>query len=257
MPTIKEKIYFNYDGIWSSSFGLINVNIGNDMFEENLTASRSIIETQPRGQNKPLHQGFNNEPLEIPMTIAFTEKYTDEKIYEIIDWLFQDYYKPLYFHDREDRIFYCMPVGDSKIIHNGLNQGYFTITMRCNSPFVYSPVILSEIYDLSEETTKNIELFNNGYGDLYPEISIEKIEDGNVSIRNLSNNGEMWELRNLTNLEKLYINCEKETIQTDLVGLYRYNDVYGIYPRLIKGRNLLEISGKCKVQFRYQYKYRF
>lgn len=258
MPTIKEKTIFNYNGIWSDTFGLINVNLDNDMFDEILIANREIIEVQTRGSERPFHQGFRNEPIEFEMVIAFEDGFTKDKISDVINWLFVDYYKPLYFLGSEDKIFYCMPVGDSRIVHNGLSQGYFTINMRCNSPFVYSPVILSEKYDLSNGISKTIELMNLGYGNIYPEISIQKIGNGNVSIQNLSDEGIFWEIRDLANLENVYINCEKEIIESDVIGLSRYGNVSGRnFPRLIYGKNVITISGKCYIQFRYRYRYRF
>lgn len=259
MPTIKENILFNYDGRWSDDFGLINISLSNSMYEETLVANREIIEVDIKGNDTPLFQGFKNTPLEFEMTIAFTEKYTDERVYEIIGWLFSDYYKPLYFYGREDRVFYCMPTGDSSIVHNGLKEGYFVINMRCNSPFTYSPITTTEIYDLSDGVAKTIELMNDGFGVLYPEISIEKIGAGSVSLQNLSNNGLIWEIRNLSDRENVYINCEKEIIKSDLenLGVYHYLDTSGNFPKLLKGRNTITITGRCKVQFKYRYKYRF
>lgn len=257
MPTIKEKLFFNYDGIWSESFGLINVVLDNSMFDEMLVSSREILEVQIKGNDKPLFQGISNSPIEFEMTIAFTDRFTDEKVDEIVNWLFTDYYKPLYFSDREDRIFYCMPIGDSRIIHNGINQGYFTINMRCNSPYTYSPMVASQIYDLTVDGEKIIEIFNDGYGYAYPEISIEKVDDGEISISNMSDGGRVLQISNIANLENVYLNCEKKIIESDIIGVYHYDDISGEFPKLTFGRNLIRVNGKCRVQFRYQFKYRF
>lgn len=259
MPTIKENIIFNYDNQWSDSFGLISVNLDNGMFEDVFVASRDFIETEIYGSDEPLLQGVKNSPLEFEMTIAFTEKYTDKNIRDIVEWLFQDIYKPLYFYGKEERVFYCMPIGDSSIVHNGLREGYFNVTMRCNSPFVYSPVAISEEYDLSDGTNETIQLFNDGFKDLYPEISISKIGNGSVSITNMSDNGKVWEIRNLLDGENVYIDCKKEIIKSDKedIGVYHYGDTSGSLPKLLKGNNTIIISGRCKIQFRYQYKYRF
>ena len=259
VPTIKEKIIFNYDGKWSDTFGLMNINLDSGMFDESLVASRSIIESSNKGNDRPLFQGFQNEPLEFEMSIAFTEKFTDEKLSDIIDWLFQGFYKPLYFEGREDRIFYCTPIGEPRIVHNGLKEGYFTLTMRCDSAFVYSPVLISQIYDLSDGKSKTIELFNEGFDNLYPEISIDKIGSGSVSFQNITDSGLIWEIRNLGDKEQVYIDCKKGIIKSNMedLGVYHYEDTSGNLIRLLKGRNTLIISGKCKVQFRYRYKYRF
>ena len=259
VPTIKEKIVFNYDGKWSDTFGLMNINLDNGMFDESLVSMRNIIESTHKGLEKPLFQGFQNEPLEFEMSIAFVEKFTDNKLSEIIDWLFQGFYKPLYFEDREDRIFYCTPVGDSRIVHNGLKEGYFTVTMRCNSPYVYSPLIVSETYELLDGKAKEIEIFNDGFEDLYPEICIEALENGKVVFQNLKVQSHRWEISNLTNTEEVYIDCKKGIIKSsnEDIGVYHYEDTTGTMLRLLKGSNLIKITGKCKVQFRYQFKYRF
>ena len=261
VPTIKEKIVFNYDGRWSDTFGLININLDNGMFDESLVSVRSIIESTNKGNEKPLFQGFQNEPLEFDMSIAFTDKFNEEKVHEIIDWLFQEFYKPLYFYGREDRVFYCTPVGDARIVHNGLNEGYFTLTMRCNSPYVYSPIIVSDTIDLSDGTTKEIVIFNDGFDYLYPEISIEKIGVGSVTFENTKIDGSIWTINKLTDKEEVYIDCSKGIIKSsnERLGVYHYEDISGTTSllKLVKGNNTIRITGKCKVTFRYQFKYRY
>lgn len=258
MPTIKDSLYFSYDGKLSQDFGLIHITTSNSMYTDTLVGSRDILETRINGNDTPYFNGVTTSPIEINMEIAFENDFNDEMINEVVMWLFQDKYKPLYFIDKPDKVFYCLPIGDSNIVHNGLKQGYITLTMRCNSPYAYSPIYLSERYDLSTNIGKyQIELENRGHFELFPEISIEKIEDGHLTFTNISNGGEIFEVRDLTNLEQIYINSEKEIIETDIVGVYRYDKVIGNYIELPYGRNIIEVEGKCKIQFRYQYKFRF
>jgi phage-related protein len=73
----------------------------------------------------------------------------------------------------------------------------------------------------------------------------------------LDDGGDIFEIRNLTNQEDLYLNCEKEQIETDIVGVYRYNDVLGDFPRLLSGTNRFKITGDCVIQFRYKKRYKF
>lgn len=259
MPTIKEKLFFNYDGIWSSTFGLLHISTDGGMFEEGLTSARSIIETKVKGKDKPHFGGFDYSPLEFEMAVAFEHGFDDQKVNEVISWLIQDYYKPLYFEGKESKIYYCMAVDEPRIIHTGEGKGYITLNMRCNSPFIYSPVILSERLDLSVSGVGEINLYNEGYGFLYPEISILKVGDGDILIRNINNGGEEFRLTGLSNGEDIYINTEKEIIETDLeqFGVYRYNNASGEFTRLSSGQNRLEIEGTCEIQLRYQFKYRF
>jgi phage-related protein len=259
MPTIKDSLYFNFDGISCKTYSLMNVNTGGSgMFEETFNASRSINETKVRGSDTPLFGGVDEDPLQFTLNIAFTkQQWTDSDIDNIIVWLFQDVYKPLYFEDKPNKIYYCIPTGDASIAHNGLKQGYLTLTMRCKSSKVYSPQQTSQLYDLSTNAGHYaVNINNTGHVDIYPEISITKIGDGNVTF---TNNGEVFEIMNLTNLEQIYINCEREIIETDAVGVYRYDDVVGDYFDMVlkRGNNTIYIDGNCKVQFKYMFKYKF
>lgn len=258
MPTIKDSLYFNYNGVSSRDYGLIHITTGNSMFEDVLVGSREILETKSSGSDTPNFNRISSSPIEFDMDIAFENNYSDKDIDDIVMWLFQDGYKELYFEDKSDKLFYCTPVGDPRIIHNGLQQGYITIRMRCNSPYVYSHVYLSEAYDLSTNVIRYpVTIENRGHFTLYPEISITKIGAGHITITDKSNGGVIFEIRDLTNLEKIYINSQKEIIETDILGVYRYGNVIGKYMKFPYGKNNIEVEGKCIIQFRYQYKFKF
>lgn len=257
MPTIKDKLYFNFDGKWSNEFNLIHVVLSSGMYEETFVANRNIVETSVSGSRKPNFQRVEEEPLEFELNLAFEHDFDEDKIDDIIRWLYVDYYRPLYFEGEEGRVFHCMPSGDSKITHNGMSQGYITITMRCDSANVYSPTFKSFQYDFSQGGSHIIELVNDGHLDVYPEISIEKVGNGKITIESMSDGGKIFEILNLTNIENIYIDCEKEIIESDIVGVTRYDDVLGEYIKLRYGINVFRITGNCIIQFRYRYKYRF
>jgi len=257
MPTIKDSLYFTYDGVSCKNFGLVHINTDNGMFEEQFVASRDIVETKVNGNDTPLLHRVEESPLEFSMSIAFERKFTDKDIDNIIMWLFKDTYRPLYFDDKPNKIYHCMPIGDAQIIHNGLKEGYITIQMRCKSSRIESPLQVTQTYDLSNNAgTFNITIKNTGHTEIYPEISIQKIGSGNITI---TKNGEIFEIRDLTNLEDIYVNCEKEIIETDAVGVYRYDKVVGDYHDMMMslGDNVFKVTGKCKIAFRYVLKYKF
>jgi phage-related protein len=257
MPTIKQSLYFTYDGISCKDFGLVHVNLSNGMFEEQFVANREIVETKVKGNDTPLFHSVEEDPLQFEMTIAFEDSFTDETIDNVILWLFKDTYKPLVFEDKPDRVFHCMPVGDSSIVHTGLKQGYITLTMRNKSSRVVSPLVTSPTYDLSNNTgTSNITIANAGHLEIFPEISIEKVGAGNITI---TKNGEIFEIRDLTDREQIYVNCEKEIIETDIIGVYRYDKVVGDFHdmALSVGTNTFSVQGTCKITFRYTMKYKF
>lgn len=255
MPTIKDKIRFNYDGVWSDTLGLMHVVLDSSLFEEPFGASREIIETEVRGRNKPLLHDVVESPLQFDMTIAFKNDFDDSTIDYIIRWLFGKVYKPLYFEGAEDKVFMCMPVDSPTIFHTGTKKGFFTITMRCDSSNLYSQTITTPLETVTG--TKTITINNDGHYDIYPEISILKNGAGHITIENLSDGGSIFEIRDLTNQEDIYIDCEKEIIETDIVGVYRYENIIGEFTRLLYGENKLKITGDCTIQFRYKNKYKF
>lgn len=254
MSTIKDKLYFNFDGVPSNVYNLISINLNNDMFEETFVASRNINETEVRG-NKPMFHSMEDSPLEFEMIIAFEKGFTDDDLDEIVRWLFVENYKPLFFEGKENRVYYCMPVGDSSLVHTGFGQGYFTLTMRCDSSKLYSQYVVTSLETVS--TTKTITITTDGHWDVYPEISLKKVGAGKVTIESLDDGNNIFEVKDLTNQEDIYINCEKEIIETDAIGIYRYDKVTGNFPRFKYGQNRMKITGACTIQFRFKNKYRF
>lgn len=257
MPTISESLHFNYDGKSSKDFGIIHISLDSGMFEETFVASRDIVETQVGGNDTPLFHRVDETPIEFDLPIAFTSKFTDKEIDDIIIWLFQDKYRPLYFEDKPNKVFYCMPVGDTTIAHNGLKEGYIVLRMRCRSSKIESPINVTPTYDLSQNTGDyKVTIKNEGHVEIFPEISIEKVGDGHITIMK---DGEVFEVRDLTNREQIYINTEKEIIETDIVGVYRYENVIGDFHDMAMpvGDNEFTIQGNCKIAFRYKFKYRF
>ena len=258
MPTIKEKLFFNFDGKKSSDFNLVHVTLDNGMYEETLVSSREIVETNISGNPKPMFTRVDYSPLEFELVLAFDGHFDNRKMDDIIRWLFVDTYKPFYFYGNENRMVYCMPVDDSMLSHTGMGQGYMTVKMRCNSPFYYSPIILSEEYDFTTSGKGSVIVRNDGHFRIYPEISLTMSGGaGDISIVSRTNGGSIFDIRGLANQEGIYLNTEKEIIESDIIGVSRYDNIFGDFPVLQYGENIIEITGKCKIQFRYQNIYKY
>lgn len=256
MPTIKDKIHFNFNGVSSRTHKVMHVVLDSGMYEETFVASRELNETKVRGSRKPLLHGVEDTPLSFEMIIAVDGVFTEQQISDIIRWLWVDTHKPLYFEGKENKVYYCMPIDDSTIAHNGMSQGYFTVNMRCDSSQIYSPTVTTSTTTVTS-TPQTITLNLDSHFDIYPEISIKKTGAGHVTLEFLDDGGNIFEVRDLTNAEDIYINCEKEQIQTDIIGVYRYDKVVGHYPKLKYGQNRVKITGACQIQFRYKNLYRF
>ena len=250
--TIKNALWFSYDGIKSIDYGIINVNIDTGILEETFLSNRQINEIIIKGRDKPYFQGIQKNPLILNLSWAFEETWDDELIREVTRWLDVDYYKELYFSTNINRIFYAIPIEEPKLIHNGLSQGYINLTMRCDSPYSYSPVY-EKIYDFSNNSIEgtNIKFENLGDVDLYPELWIQKVGNGDVSI---INNGIEFKFTGLADQEEVYINNENNIIITNLYDTYRYDNFNNNYLKLLKySVNNLTIKGDFYLKMRYQF----
>lgn len=149
--TIRDSLYFSFAGIKSVDYGILNVNLNSGMQEEIFFPSREIVEEKVKGNDRPYFMRTETEPLKFSVSFAFEETWNTEKIREVARWLTQhDYYQELYFVNEDglgsERIFYAMFVEDSTLIHNCLKQGYINLTVRCDSPYTYSPIMTSRVY---------------------------------------------------------------------------------------------------------------
>lgn len=254
MP-IKEGLTFVYDGISSSEKGLINVSIDGGLFEESFLPQRKIEEVKVRGNDKPYFSHVDKEPLSFDLEFAFEDGFTKSQLRDVARWLDQDYYREFYFPDYPSRRLFCMVNDSSDLIHNGDGEGYIKLTMRCDSSYSYSQEYLTPEIDFTMNVAEgtNYEFQNAGDVLLKPELWITKVGDGDVTIENTSD-GEIFQFTGLKDGEQVYINNKREEIETDLAGVYRYDNFNDTYLYLLVGRNILNVKGDCKLRFRHRFK---
>ena len=144
--------------------GVVQASLASGMLEDIFLPNRSIREIKIPGRHKPYFQGFEYEPLNIPLALYFEDGFGGNSLSQVANWIKQEFYKPFYFENYPNNVFYCVYEGDSKLMHTGLEQGYVELNMRCDSPWSYSPVILSKQYDFSSNPSSGttIDYTNNG-----------------------------------------------------------------------------------------------
>jgi phage-related protein len=254
---MKHSIGFFYDGIESSSMGVIQASLDEGLFEDNFLASRSINEQKIRGNDKPYLMGHDYEPFTFPLTLTFEHGFTDEQVREVARWFNKSHYAPLIFHELPRKVVYCMYDGDSKLFHNGINQGYITLQMRTDAPWYYSNVIESQIYDFSTNVLEGSNLTFENKGDLpvLPILTIEKVGIGDIRIVNTSNGGKELKFTGLADGEILTVSCEHEEIESSL-GLLRYDNHNDVFLEMQGYSNsYLKVYGYCKIKFTYQMRF--
>ncbi|MFB0831567.1 hypothetical protein ACEU2D_18430 [Brevibacillus laterosporus] len=151
--------------------------------------------------------------------------------------------------------------GWQKVKNNSPLPNFLIDTNSKSTVFQYRYVAIAEtstflplLHDFNLTVTPTYLFLNNGDIRCKPEIWIEKIGDGDFSIINKSNGNLEFSFKDIKDREKLYIDCEREYIETDIHNVYRYDNFNNQYLELIRGRNILEFKGSFKVRFRYEFK---
>lgn len=242
----------------STEFGVYNVSVSGGLYEEQISASKTINEVTIRGNDKPYHIDVKKEPKKFTLHFSLLEKMEDDVLDDIIRWLDVDFYEPLFFSGNNDRVFYAMPVEGINYIHNGLKEGYLSLTMRCDSPYSYSHEQVTPWYEFIKglPTAKTtIDINNLGHRSFLPEIWISKVGDGNISIHNLNNGSKVMKFTNLKDKEEVYIDGENQIIESSLPNTWRFDDFNDEYLEIKYGKNRLKIDGEARIRFRYKFIY--
>lgn len=251
----KQSLFFTYDGRDSRDYGIMQVQKGNGMFEEQFMPSRTIVEETIPGRDEPYYFGTTSTPIEDDIVLYTDNELTDRQIEEISDFLFAPYYKPLIFSDNPEKIYFAMFVGDARLIHNGAQSGYFTIRFKCNSPHSFSPVYNKSVYIGSETEYTDVNVINSGIYDIYPVIEFQKIGNGEISIINTTDGGKESRLYNLIDTQYIEMDSETKNLESNITHPNVYEGFNLVYPKLVRGINRLKIKGKSNVNISYYYKY--
>ncbi len=236
---MKESLHFVYDGVSSRDMKCMQAHLGNSKFyeEEVFLPEKRILEEKVRGRDEPYFYGVEYEPLSLPISIYFPYEMTDKDVRKFCRWIDQDYYKELYFETNPNKKIYAMFEGESKILHKGIKQDAIVIfNMRTNSPFSYSPVYTSEVYDLSQNGDPGYNIIFINLGDLpySPVMHFEMVGDGDIRIVNMSNGGQEFKMTGLAHGERIQVDCHYQDIIMDIPGMYRYDNHNRVYLEIIE-----------------------
>lgn len=113
---------------------------------------------------------------------------------------------------------------------------------------------LPSLHEFKMTITPTLLFVNEGDVPCKPEIWIQKIGDGDFSIINRTNNNQEFKFTGILDRELLYVDCEREYIETDINLKYRYDNFNNEYLELLPGENILEFKGAFKFMMRYQFK---
>jgi phage-related protein len=259
-----ESININYNGVSSASLGLLFIRFENQDNSDTFLSDREVVFDTIQKPNSHKSQtymyGVKRQPRKFSAEF-YCDDITDDKKSQIAKWLDINTFAPFYTDDAPERIYYCVLTGSPKYITNG-SQAIVTIEMQCQDEYSYS-TLKTNTYDFLLTTGVQTATINNlGDSIISPIIELTLKGNGQTYIfNNNSNSNQTLTLatdssgNQLVDGEKLVIDCNKEIITTDRIGVFRYDNMQGKFLDFVLGTNTIKVTGNCRIVFKYQYKY--
>jgi phage-related protein len=266
---------FTYDGVSSTTLGLFLCKVGNADSEKIFVAERSIVnETlQKNGKTHNFFYKTEKRPLRFQADFFLDGTWSDYNAREVARFFFKDRYCE-FVPDDTNRVYVCMPTGSSKMFSEN-TTGYFSLEFECIDE--YSRSSLKELnYDYSTATTtQTFTFYNTGDATIYPIIEITNIDSNStVTIANTTTGKTMKfdTVKPTTSPppagsnpnasgnpliagEIIVVDCDKEIVKTNQLGIYRYGDMVGDFLYFIRDVNSLSVTGKCRLKITYRMLY--
>lgn len=228
------------------------------MLEKQAGVDRDIVEITDKRKGKFYLSGLEYAPLSFTLRIAHNsvEGWTEDTIFNVLQWLHKDNYKPLYFSSKPQVIYYVMIVDKPMLISNTLGGGYLEVKMRANAPYGFTPEMI-DTYDFTGGGTNTITInsLTNLSQIVYPEVEIiSKAATNTITLDALSDGNRLTSITNLDDNEIVYMNGDtRELISSLEPTTYRWDDFNKTFVRLLQGINTFEVTGACELQVRAQY----
>lgn len=218
---------------------------------------QSVDEESIRDRVAPYSFGTTREPIEFTIEISPVDKeWTPQRKSEIGRWLIHDEYKEFQTASDMGKIYYAIVTEASEFTLHSNNIGYIPITFRTNSPYAWSPIYIDR-FDLSENDGKqiieidNLSNINKNYK---PKIEIELADyETDVTLRNLSNKGEVFKFEGLFDNEIVSVDNENEIMVSNRALSNPFSKFNGNFLELVYGVNQIEVTGKVIIGIKCQF----
>ncbi|MBQ8619046.1 MAG: hypothetical protein IJ418_16240 [Clostridia bacterium] len=250
---------FVFDGIPCSEYGLMVYHFGSEGQEDVDFQSGEIIEDRISSRYDALTYGLvQNTSLEYTLVFganmesidanASLDRYDVEAIaswltgHQTLKWLM------ICQNDMEPFRYKCA-ISELRLITYGDMPWAFSCKVSCDSPFAYR---MPTEYSFSVNGELQARLFNrSSYNGFYrPNMEISLHGSNSISIQNISDGGRIFKFSALPNGNslKIYIDNKNQVITNNMdLNLYPYFNMK--FMRLIRGDNVLKITGKAEVKF--------
>ncbi len=249
---------FIFDDVPSSAFNLMIYNLDNKtgIQESSLGGAWSIVESRIPSSPFPIVFGAEyDEPLEFTITFGSKETFDRTILHEIAAWLS----KPGIYRwleilqpDLEDVRFKCY-MTDMRLVTLENLPIAFTMECHCDCGYAHTyPRIIRKT--ISSAETFSILNDSGFHGYIHPLVTITP-DSASSAIRIINESDENHETRfddlSLGGSDVITIDSARKIIScTNGENLYSKFNMN--FPRLIRGENVLTVSGKCSFSMEYE-----
>lgn len=250
---------FIFDGIPCSEFGLMVYHFGSNGQSDVSFKNGEIIEDRIPGRYDALTYGLvQNQSLEYTLVFGANMDAIDAntsidryEIETIAAWLTghnKRKWLAIIQDDMESFRYKCF-ISELQLITYGDMPWAFSCKVSCDSPFAYS---VPEEYPFTVDGEEQFRLFNrSSYNGFYrPKIEISMNSGDSISIQNLSDRNRTFKFTGLPGGKSLviYVDNKNQVITNNMdLNLYPYFNMK--FMRLVRGDNILKISGNATVKF--------
>jgi len=253
---------FTFNGVSSDEFNLMIYDIGGEAQDNGQFTTREPVEDRLSRSYLPLYYGSAfNKPLEFRLVFGINPKGVDLRLpmdrwdmEAIATWLTgPDGYKPLEIEQGDlDAIHYKCMISELRQIAIGWETFAMSCRVRCDSPYAYTD---EQKFGFNVNLGLQADLYNRSThcGYYLPEIRITNIASGlagkSVSIKNLSDGGRETLLSDIpAGISEIVLDQQRGVIKSN-TGENLYDCFNFRFCRLVRGKNILQFSGRFTAEF--------
>lgn len=257
-----NSLHFEFDGRKSTEFPIYIVQINSGMSETPIGGSKQMNYDKVPYSDDIYYYNTELSNMTFSIVISPLDKvWTEDLKYQLFGWLGSRQPKIFKTSDFMGKLCYCICTNPLNLVTNSNNQGYIELEFEATTPYWLSDIItiqndltnISIPYIFNIDSVFNIRDPKTNQFYYYPTLEFELVGTStSFTIQNLSDGGRITSFTGLNTLE--YINVDNKMRQIESsTGNYRLQNFNKNWFRLVRGRNILKISEKCKYKITCQY----
>lgn len=244
---------FSFDNIDNDMMDIVLVTTINDDILNNIgTTYIESIKSQNTTTDNPYYLLESKETETLLLEFAYVDLrdnsplvWDEDKIDEVVNWLYKDSFKPFVSQDNDEITYYLKATKIYKRFNNEM-KGMLEVEFQPYTAYGYKNFIKRIICEdeieskINNESTTSEEYYE-------PVIEVIAKSDGDIEIQNLSIiEDKPLIISNMKTNEKIIIDNFTYTVQNEL-GENKFLSVNRNWIRLKKKKNILKIKGNCEV----------